>query len=674
MNVDRFEATGRRGETLTSGVAPAEDVVPLRSAGRGAIMESPKMTNISHFARRQPSLAESETSDDFAGGDYWSDSRNSLLTAMEILDGSFAQVSYKEYANYLGHKDNFSVLTRFIDLLKPFPVSLLSLLVKLSSSVYLIAESQNIDKILEELSRQWVMEHPGTVWKLNYKLCHIVLFSLLILNSDLHNEETKSAHTRFSQESFVRNTLSALELELGKSELVLSDIQSALTHELASYYEALKHSPLPVFRGRPNASLSPTSTVTSPNIGRSINQSRTEDGSSLSRTHSMARSYYSMSSLNTTIRDRRQTATWKSHNGVDLPRLYLREPFDEEQISWRNPLWCMNFVVRINEGGYRQLRKFEGGASAYSRDSVGTAASSSSSISYKSSKRSSIFRWLKRPLLQKKSKSLFETSRTSMSFLERDSQWTRVRVCIQEGRVFILRGRESDEFTGDVESLKKLSDTTYFVYSLFEAQAQLIQEQVVIGGRTRVGDTPYNFNLLFPETAGGGQLVLQFQADDADTATNYVDCINFWAGRLSSVPTTQFDIVSNEEYGWSHGVLAQGDSSSPTPHISRWRPLLTIDAFQDDVDYIPEPLPLQERLREISEFIGLLSKAIDEHNAVKPRLIDRWGPSSGAASDNSTFELVMDNWNSRYLYLHGQYEKREVYYKALSRAAAILST
>ena len=79
--------------------------------------------------------------------------QNSHLIASEILEGTFKDVSYKEYANFLGNDNNNQVLTEFVKLLSPLPSSLLETLFNLSKSIYFIAEAQNIDRILECLSK-----------------------------------------------------------------------------------------------------------------------------------------------------------------------------------------------------------------------------------------------------------------------------------------------------------------------------------------------------------------------------------------------------------------------------------------------------------------------------------------------------------------------------------------
>lgn len=53
---------------------------------------------------------------------------------------------------------------------------------------------------------------------------------------------------------------------------------------------------------------------------------------------------------------------------------------------------------------------------------------------------------------------------------------------------------------------------------------------------------------------------------------------------------------------------------------------------------------------------------IDKHNEIKDKLVEIW------SFDDNYFEAVMNNWNSRYLYMNNQYKKRLSYLKALQKA------
>lgn len=141
-----------------------------------------------------------------------------------------------------------------------------------------------------------------------------------------------------------------------------------------------------------------------------------------------------------------------------------------------------------------------------------------------------------------------------------------------------------------------------------------------------------------------------------------MDCINFWAGRISPVPLTQFEVVSNAEYGWSDKVLTDhAFLNLRNIIISEWKPLLGLELLYEDAKDV-EMIKLKERLKELMNFTRQLGVWIDKHNEIKDELVEIW------SFDDSCFEAVMNNWNSKYLYMNNQYKKRLSYLKALQKA------
>lgn len=613
-------------------------------------------------------------------------SRNTLLIAMEILDGTFDGVSFKEYANYLGNKSNYHVLQDFIGLLKPLPYSLLSVLYKLSNSLYLIAESQNIDRILEEVSKQWIETYPNTIWKENYMICHIILFSLLILNSDLHNEETKGNHHKFSSDEFVTNTLAAIEPELNTDNISLEDIKLQVSHELVSYYEALKHNALPVLRMLSNSTSSAQLSPANLKRKRSVQRKRSPSYSTdMTRTASMGnRSIYSSRS-NLSLRDSNLTCTadWKYHHNMSLPELYLKESYDERLIQEKCPLWILDYTLYISDDSYTLLKKIQRGpyknmesANKTSRKSTtslvslnengkdnmtfeDSSMSSISSLPNSSSYSSSLFllRWLKKK--RSKSSKQSKHSGSSMAFLEAETRWIKVRVRVKEGRIFIFKSNDpSVSLNDDIEKLKKNTQVEYYVFNLIECTAELLQANIIMGSQPGSRSIT-NFNIKFPPNVDDTRVLFQFQTTNKDKAQYYVDCVNFWAARLSPIPDTQFEIVSNEEYGWGSKMLSrQGQELLNNVQLSNWKPLLTMDLFADDIDEISNQQTLEDKLNESKEFLDKLEQVIDEHNDMKPHIIACW-------DGTRHFDMVMNNWNNKYLFLNKQFQKQTIYYNIL---------
>lgn len=637
-------------------------------------------------------------------------SQNTLLVAMEILDGTFEKVSYKEYANYLGKKSHDSVLYHFVDLLKPLPYSLLSVLYKLAGSLYLIAEAQNIDRILEEVSKQWISSHKETIWKDNYKICHIILFSLLILNSDLHNEEIKNNHHRFSSEMFVTNTLAAVDIELRNINIDISAVHSHLSHELTSYYEGLKHNALPVLRIRHNSMVTASRSTTQsprPKQRSSFHRHRSsnshhKDKFNMSGTRSLysSKSRISLKDDNDNENFSCYTADWKYHHNMKLPSLYKKESFDAKLIIGLCQMWTMDNIVFISDISYQYLKRSQRqsfksiqhnitNSSMHSeaksmlsiKDDYSTSPSLdiesiSRSISSPSTPPSSspssgpfLLRWLKKKRPKHLQGSNGHTpsnkrnSRNSVAFLETTTKWVPIRLLVNEGRIYIFKSNDPEiHLSHDIERLKTIPQVEYYVLNLIECTAELVQANVIQSSRQT--SSMINFNVKFPPNVNDESLMFQFQISNRDLATSFVNCINFWAARLSSLPDTQFEIVSNEEYGWSPKILhSQVDDviDLRSIRLSKWQPLLTMDIFADDIEEVNNGTNIREKLNELKVFLDKLDVAIDEHNDMKPCLIARW-------NHMTQFDSVMNNWNTKYLFLNNMYQKQIIYYRVLEDA------
>ncbi|KAJ7096338.1 hypothetical protein C8R44DRAFT_812767 [Mycena epipterygia] len=96
---------------------------------------------------------------------------------------------------------------------------------RLCAKLYLKAETQQVDRILEEFSRRYWECNPGGLYG-SANLVHAVSYSLLLLNTDLHVADLA---TRMSRTQFVRNTLTAIQMQLQPTPSQTSTTD--LTHE-----------------------------------------------------------------------------------------------------------------------------------------------------------------------------------------------------------------------------------------------------------------------------------------------------------------------------------------------------------------------------------------------------------------------------------------------------------
>ncbi|KAI0930571.1 hypothetical protein AcV5_007248 [Taiwanofungus camphoratus] len=91
---------------------------------------------------------------------------------------------------------------------------------RLCAKLYLKGETQQVDRILEEFGRRYFDCNPTTVLG-SASVVHAVTYSLLLLNTDLHVAELSN---RMSRGQFVRNTLTAIQMQLQPSHGSNSDL------------------------------------------------------------------------------------------------------------------------------------------------------------------------------------------------------------------------------------------------------------------------------------------------------------------------------------------------------------------------------------------------------------------------------------------------------------------
>ncbi|CAE6457761.1 unnamed protein product [Rhizoctonia solani] len=85
----------------------------------------------------------------------------------------------------------------------------------LCTKLYLKAETQQVDRILEEFSRRFWDCNRGSVYA-SPSIVHAIAYSLLLLNTDLHIAEL---HSHMSKNQFVRNTWAVIQDQIRVPEL-----------------------------------------------------------------------------------------------------------------------------------------------------------------------------------------------------------------------------------------------------------------------------------------------------------------------------------------------------------------------------------------------------------------------------------------------------------------------
>lgn len=586
-----------------------------------ALTESPKIANI-HEIVEETSENESEK-----------EVSEARQTALKIRDGTLENMDFKDYANFLGSPGNGEVLREFLLLLDPLPGSLTATLRKLSSNLYFIAEAANLDTILEALSKQWLRAHNKPHYQDNYKLCHIVMFALLLLNSTLHNAE---ADFTFTLDEFKTNTINALQKESPNID------QTSFNRELGLCYFQLEKEQLPLMRphNHPRQSLS----------GRRYNGVNTQNNMKKASMLSLERfqTHQSVSSSPNTMatmtsRDTTAASNYRMRNNQPLQKLYLDEPFDNEMHDINGTPWLMDSLIDVQEA-------------------TKTNSSTPQLLSAPVTRKRKLMSWFR--------KHTRDTIFNENAHAADASHWQHARVRVYQGRMFVFNFKSIplDRLPKDIKNWNletcKRSCSQFHVYNLYGVVASLIQENIVASENSNVNSA--SFAVDFPHgldsTSG---LTFRFRTRDFEEAKKFTACCNFWSARISPIPSAQVEMISNEEYGWSSRLFAD-DTNATHIKLALWKPLVGLDAIFSDLEEGIVLWDFQSQLHSLRQFTELLGGQLDEHNAVKPKMVSFW--TERINHNSSTFEHAMENWNNKYLYLNQQYQKHLIYLKALEAA------
>ncbi|KAK4056662.1 hypothetical protein OIO90_002214 [Microbotryomycetes sp. JL221] len=131
--------------------------------------------------------------------------------AQRIWEEDPTLMDAKKVATWLGSPDALNSLT-LRNWIEHFDFAGLRLDVafrRLCSKLYLKAETQQVDRILAQFSRQFDNNNPQSVYG-SADVVHAVSYSLLLLNTDLHVVDST---TRMSRQQFIKNTVAAIQAQ-----------------------------------------------------------------------------------------------------------------------------------------------------------------------------------------------------------------------------------------------------------------------------------------------------------------------------------------------------------------------------------------------------------------------------------------------------------------------------
>ncbi|EGV64802.1 hypothetical protein CANTEDRAFT_129995 [Yamadazyma tenuis ATCC 10573] len=166
--------------------------------------------------------------------------------ATKLFNEQFVSIQPEEYIQFLAVNDEESNAIReyYMDLFQWDP-NLLKSTRSLCAKLYLKGESQEIDRILTSFTQSYIKQNPVNVFcTKNFENIYIVLYSLILLNTSLHNAEVNKK-SKISQSDYIRNTFTTFIQQDPKLSKKLSIKQRiTIERELGNYYEDLSKNEL----------------------------------------------------------------------------------------------------------------------------------------------------------------------------------------------------------------------------------------------------------------------------------------------------------------------------------------------------------------------------------------------------------------------------------------------
>ncbi|CDR40219.1 CYFA0S04e06172g1_1 [Cyberlindnera fabianii] len=533
-------------------------------------------------------------------------SAHSLRVAKQIKELKYTEIPVEEYASFIGTQkpENLSICEQFMRLFQ-WPASLIKALRLLCSSLYLVGEAQQIDQILEVFAKSWSQAHPRNNIG-DYKAIHIVCFSLFILNSDLHNQGNQES--KFTKEEFVDNTLQAIKEE--KEIKTTDDI--TLGEELRVFFDSLNSEQLEI--------LPLINMKVRQNKGKRVATPPKRDVSNVSLVSN--KNNKRLSSIGTPNLSRvnsiRRMSSFTEPVEVNYDVNYKKDQFDDK-LEKLGPPWTIEGLMKSEKATGRHKKK------------------------------NSWFGWLTGSSTISPDLDIYSTKDLKQSI-----------VIIAKG----LLKQYSFDSTADRKNFIKTRQDKYVntvvTYNLYSATARLVDENMITNSKSSTSGVTWVLtipNLLTNDYTQDKKIV--YYAASEKIASDFVETCNFWAARITSIPSSEEEMVTNQEFGWSNDVLIKNKGLEKV-RLHPWKCLLSIES-----SFIPSAFELQDQFTQMKRYVESISLAIETHNKLKPVLQRVWGENK---MYEKQFDLVMSNWSEKYVYLLKQKQKYGTYMDSLALA------
>lgn len=544
--------------------------------------------------------------------------------ARQLFNEQFVLILPEEYTLFLASPDpEASAIRRHYMDMFDCDANLLQATRTLCQKLHLKGESQEIDRLLLAFTKLYLQQHPVNVFcTTDFEKVYIVLYSLILLNTALHNAD---ARARISQVDYIKNTMATFVLQrLPRDKPLLIRQRMQIERELAYYYEDLARHKLHLKRDGDVLTVAPrhlqkpqenllTRQQSNSLLWLDMRNRRAPASSAVSTVSTLASPTVNarFGFNRALVLDARPRAKPSRRGSFDTQHSYgsAQDFFDDSN----DRLLCdvgdfnaddfqdavdlqleLNGAPYLKEGLLRlRILNNDNTDTALTLDPpmlLGALAMSSSTTK---SGFFSMFRnpWHKEPTvtLGTHSSNAFAVHKLAEYFVVVSKGELRLFsfdpkvIKKHQAKVKKLRKQHmfgslpgpNDMNVGDGNWLNSAAHIGDYNLCATVAAIERPNHMNFSGSATTLSPSgKVTWTLLFPRVTKKPAKKFIFEAGTEEVAAEFVNTCNFWASKLTAVPPLEETILSIE-YGWTdiEHLLSMGDQFKKTRHIHRWEPL-----------------------------------------------------------------------------------------------------
>lgn len=131
--------------------------------------------------------------------------------AQSLYDSNNKSVNHIDTASWLGdvHEGRSAIRKAFMELFNFTDLSILSSIRVLCERLYMKAESQQLDRIVDAFAERWCQCNPNHKF-MSVSVVYTLAYSILLLNTDLHSEK-RSGGKKMVKSQYIQSTLGAMK-------------------------------------------------------------------------------------------------------------------------------------------------------------------------------------------------------------------------------------------------------------------------------------------------------------------------------------------------------------------------------------------------------------------------------------------------------------------------------